>query len=74
MGIHTEAFRLLVANIPTHSKGLTPDIMRKCIVQISNGALQAVAELEEKIEDLDKEIDRLTEQLIAEGKNIEWHP
>jgi uncharacterized small protein (DUF1192 family) len=48
--------------------------MRKCIVQISNGALQAVAELEEKIEDLDKEIDRLTEQLIAEGKNIEWHP
>lgn len=64
MGRHTEEFRALIASIPDHTKGLTLEIARACVVQIANGALQVIAGLEETLEDKDKEIDRLTEKLI----------
>ncbi len=74
MGHHTENFRTLIAAIPNHSKGLTPDVMRMCVLQIANGALQVIAELEERLEDKDKEIDRLTEELLVVGKAPGWSP
>jgi phage gp29-like protein len=74
MGRHTEAFRALIAGIPNHSKGLTPEIARAIIIQISQGALQVVAELEEALDDKDREIDRLTEELLAAGKTKQWFP
>lgn len=75
MGRHTEQFRELISHIPNHTKGLTPAIARECILQISNGALQVIAGLEETLEDKDKEIDRLTEALIGDGSKAKgWHP
>jgi hypothetical protein len=75
MGRHTEEFRTLIAHIPSHSNGLTPKIARTCIIQIANSALQVIAQLEEMLEDKDKEIDKLTEKLL-EGNDaqIEWMP
>ena len=75
MGRHTEEFRALIASIPDHTKGLTLEIARACVVQIANGALQIIAGLEETLEDKDRELDDLTERLIAAEKNLHlWKP
>lgn len=74
MGRHTETMRMLIASIPDHSIGLTPEIARSCIMQIANGSLQIIAELEERLEDKDKEIDSLTERLLREDGTTAWTP
>ena len=74
MGRHTEEFRELVASIPNNTNGLTPQIARVCIVQISNSALQVIAQLEEMMEDKDREIDKLTEKLLESSDTKLWSP
>jgi hypothetical protein len=64
----------MIEAIPDHSKGLTPDVMRVCIIQTANAALVALAGLEEELDDAHKEIDRLTEELIASNKAPLWRP
>jgi len=75
MGQHTERLRELIKILPTKSsKGFTPEIASMCLAQLANGALQVIAELEERNEDLCKEIDRMTEMMVEKGVIPEWKP
>jgi hypothetical protein len=74
MGQHTERLRSLIENLPRSPKGLTPEIAQHCIVQLANGALQVISQLEEAQEDLEKENARLAEMLLEAGIVPQWTP
>ena len=74
MGRYTERLRELLKGIPKDPKGFTPEIASMCLTQLANGSLQVIAQLEEALEDAEKENDRLTEMLIEHGVAPAWTP
>ena len=75
MGYQTERYRDLIKHIPKSSSGLvSPKMAYGIIVQMANDALQTIVELEERNEDLSKEVERLTEMLIEHNGAPGWRP
>ena len=77
MGWHSDRLREVIQRLPkpkgSHD-GFTPELASLCLAQLANGALQVIAELEERNEDQAKEIDRLTEALIKASAMPNWKP
>ena len=75
MGYQTERYREMIKHIPKSASGLvSPNMAYRIIIQIANDALQTIVELEERNEDLSKEVERLTEMLIEHNGAPEWGP
>ena len=77
MGWHSDRLREVIQRLPKPKgphTGYTPELASICLLQLANGALQVIAELEERNEDQAKEIDRLTEALIQAGAMPNWNP
>jgi hypothetical protein len=74
MGRFTEEFRALLDSIPRTPHGLTPEMAMRLIVQIANGSLQVIAQLEERLEDAERENAGLVERLIETEKPPQWTP
>ncbi len=74
MGQHTERLRELIKNIPRDPKGFTPEIASMCLTQLANASLQVISQLEEGMEDLEKENSRLTEMLLEKHPISDWSP
>ncbi len=77
MGWHSDRLRTVIQHLPrpkgSHT-GFTPELASMALAQLANGALQVIAELEERNEDLSKEIDRLTEMLVEKDGISGWRP
>ena len=76
MGWHSDRLREVIQSLPgpKDKAGFTPELASMCLAQLANGALQVIAELEERNEDLSKEIDRLTEMLVEKDGAPGWRP
>ena len=75
MGRYADKLRQIIKGIPTTSKGFTPEIASMCLARLANGSLQIISQLEESMEDLEKENTRLIEMLMEAGiGNKEWTP
>ncbi len=77
MGWHSDRLREVIQRLPKPKgphKGFTPEIASMCLAELANGALQVIAELEERNEDLSKEVDRLTEMLVEKDGASGWGP
>jgi len=74
MGWHSDRLRKVIQQLPRpkDTAGFTPELASMCLAQLANGALQVIAELEERNEDLSKEIDRLTERLVELDATPGW--
>jgi len=76
MGWHSDRLREVIQRLPRpkDKAGFTPELASMCLAQLANGALQVIAELEERNEDLSKEVDRLTEMLVEKDGAPGWRP
>ena len=76
MGWHSDRLRKVIQGLPgpKDRAGFTPELASRCLAQMANGALQVIAELEERNEDLSKEVDRLTEMLVEKDGAPGWRP
>ena len=76
MGWHSDRLRKVIQQLPRpkDTAGFTPELASMCLAQLANGALQVIAELEERNEDLSKEVDRLTEMLVEKDGAPGWRP
>lgn len=74
MGQHTERLRELIKSIPKDPRGLTPEVASMFITQAMNASLQVISQLEESMEDLEKENARLAEMLLEKHPISDWSP
>jgi len=77
MGWHSDRLRTVIQNLPgpkDNKAGFTPELASMALAGLANGALQVIAELEERNEDLSKEVDRLTEMLVEKDGAPGWRP
>jgi hypothetical protein len=63
MARNAQKFREIIEMLPkpTDTQGFTPEVAALCLAQLANGALRIIAEQEEIIEDLEKEVTSLQE-------------
>ena len=71
MGVYTEKFREYIDGLPKEPKDFTDQVhAASAMGQLTNSCLRTLAALEEALEDAQKEVERLQEQLIEGGHAV----
>ena len=73
MGVYTEKFRDLTDHLPKSPEQFRDPVhASSCMAQLTNATLQTLATLEEALEDVQKENERLQEMLMEGVKMPTW--